>query len=124
VPARAGRPTIEDLLRAAFARYDPIALGGAVGTVAGLGLLLATVWVLARDVGAAPPLSLLGNYLFGYTVTWRGAALGLVEAGAGGFALGWILARSINAMIGWQETILRRELQAAGTLDPLAVGEP
>ena len=122
VPAPASLPTVEELLRAAFSRYDPFALGTAVGVVAGLGLFAATVLgLLSRGAGeGAPLLSLLGNYLTGYSVTWRGAALGVTEATIGGFAFGGVLARAINLLIGWQEAALRRELEA-GTLDPLTV---
>jgi protoporphyrinogen oxidase len=120
-PAAAGRPTLEDLLRTAFARYDPLALAVAVGAVAGVGLFAATALViLTRDPGeAVPPLSLLGHYFFGYTVSWSGALLGLGEAAVGGFAFGAVVAAAINLLIGWHEGVLRRELEAAGTLDPL-----
>jgi hypothetical protein len=46
--------------------------------------------------------------------------LGLVEAAAGGFAFGALVAAAINLLIGWREGVLRRELEAAGTLDPLS----
>ena len=73
---------LEDLLRQAFGRYDPIALGVATGTVAGLGLFVATGLLLLK--GGSPPgptLSLLGNYFLCFEVSWPGAFLGVVEAG-------------------------------------------
>jgi protoporphyrinogen oxidase len=125
-PAAAPRPTVEELLRAAFARYDATALATAVGAVAGLGLFVVTLLaLLTRGPGEEVPLlSLLGNYVFGYSATARGAALGFAEATLGGFVFGGFLARGINLLIGWQETVLRRELEAAGTLDPLNVAGP
>jgi protoporphyrinogen oxidase len=122
-PRGAQRHTVEELLRSAFARYDPLALATAVGVVAGCGLFAVTaIALLTRGADEATPLlSLLGHYFFGYTVTWRGAAVGLVEVTAGGFVFGAILAAAINTLIGWQEAVLRRELEAAGTLDPLAM---
>ncbi len=122
VPRRADRSSVEEVLRAAFARYDPLALGAAVGAVAGLGLFLATAFSLlfTSARGAGPPLTLLGNYLFGYTATWEGAFVGLAEAALGGFAFGWLVAAAINLLIGWEETLLRRELEALTTLDPLS----
>lgn len=112
--------TLEDLLRAAFARYDPLALAVAVGTVCGVGLFAATALVLLRGGGdPGQPLSLVGQYLVGYRVTWGGAVKGLLGGGAGGFAFGYALARLINLLIDWHETLLERELEAARMLDPL-----
>jgi hypothetical protein len=63
-------------------------------------------------------LALLGQYLLGYEVSWAGAAIGLIGAGIGGFAFGWLIARTINALIGWEELLLRRQI-VARTIDPL-----
>jgi len=49
-----------------------------------------------------PMLSLLGNYLFGYRVSWPGLAVGVVEAGGFGFALGWCIAKPINLLAHWR----------------------
>lgn len=85
-----------------LARLDPVALGAALGVVGGVGLFLATVTLLIKGgpvVG--PTLSLLTQYLPGYSVTWRGAIVGLLEAMAGGFALGvgtaWLRNRALFA---------------------------
>ncbi|MDO9117012.1 MAG: NAD(P)/FAD-dependent oxidoreductase [Nitrospira sp.] len=81
------------VIEVAFAKIDPLALGLAVGVVSGLGIFLASAVLLLRG-GAAPGpnLSLLGNYLFGFEVTWAGAVIGLVEAGLLGFAVGALAA--------------------------------
>lgn len=121
-PSKKPAQTVEDLLRAAFARYDPLALALAVGLVIGGGLFLATASVLLRhheDQGYV--LSLLGHYLLGYRVTWPGAVSGFVEGVLGGFAFGYLLAWLVNLLIAWHEGLLQRELQIAGTLDPLDV---
>ncbi|MGH7570261.1 MAG: NAD(P)/FAD-dependent oxidoreductase [Gemmatimonadota bacterium] len=118
VPEAASTPTLEGLLGAAFARYDPLALGVSVGLVTGVGLFLLTATDLIRGGPAALPLSLLGHYLYGYEVTWSGAVIGLVEAVAAGFVFGLALAGLINLFVGWQEILLDRELEAL-SLDPL-----
>lgn len=125
-PALVERSSIEAILRAAFARYDPLALAGAIGAVAGLVLFLVTALALmTRGPGdEVPLLSLLGNYVVGYTISWRGAALGSAEAAVGGFTFGAALAAAINLLVGWEESMLRRKLEAAGTLDPLTTGGP
>jgi hypothetical protein len=107
-----------EVIRSTFARYDPVALGVAIATVASGGLFLATAILLLRGgerVGAT--LSLLGNYLIGYTVTWPGALIGLVESWLGAFAFGWVLAMLINRVVGWNETGLVRKLEMMRTLE-------
>ena len=118
MPEAARRPSLEELLGRAFARYDPVALGTAVGSVLGAGLFLLTAETLLLGGAPAVPLSLLGHYLYGYETTWGGAFLGAVEGLALGFAWGYALAVLINRMVGWQETVLERELEAL-SLDPL-----
>ena len=119
VPERVADATVEELIRDAFARYDAVALGSAVGAVSGAALFVATAALLLRggeDVGAN--LSLLGNYLLGFRMSWTGALYGLVEAGALGFAFGWLLAKLINFVIAVEEQrIVRRAEERA--VDPL-----
>lgn len=110
---RAEEEATQALLKRVFARYDPVALGAAVGTVAGLGLCLATVVLLLKGgYPVGPNLSLLGHYLTGYRVTWSGAALGLLEGGLLGFLFGYAVAVAVNLVIRLSEAafLLRLEL--------------
>jgi protoporphyrinogen oxidase len=87
----------DEVIEIAFAKLDPLALGVAVGVVSGLGIFTATAILLVKDgpvVGSM--LSLLRYYVFGFEVTWSGAFLGLVEAGLGGFGLGYLSASLRN----------------------------
>ncbi len=80
----------EELLETLFARLDPVAMGVAVGTVSGLLIFIATAILIIQggpEVGLN--LSLLGQFFFGYDVTWGGALVGLLEGGLGGFAIGY-----------------------------------
>jgi hypothetical protein len=116
-PAPARRE-VEEMLREAFALYDEVAMGGAVGLTATLGLAAATLAMLlepARDF--VPVLSLLGNYLFGYRVSWPGLAVGMVEVGLLGFGLGWLGARLSNVLIRAAERDLERRLAQLVTLE-------
>ena len=123
-PATAPARLVEDLLREAFARYDAVALGGAVGIVAALGLLFATAALLLRGGEVVGPnLSLLDNYLFGFDASWRGAAIGAAEAGVAGFALGFLLGRSINWLVDRHEVGIRRRLEYASAVDPFGAGD-
>ncbi len=105
------------MLGRAFARLDPLALAVAVGTVSGLGLWIGTAVLLLRGgsfVGLH--LSRLSYYLPGYSVSWPGAFLGLVEAGVLGFVLGAAVALAWNLYHRWFVALvvareIRRELQ-------------
>jgi hypothetical protein len=99
---------LDGLLREAFPHYDEVALGGAFGITATTVLTLATALLLWGPYDRfVPMLSLLGNYLFGYQVSWPGLLVGMVEAGLAGFALGWIVAKLINLLT----VILLRDLE-------------
>lgn len=105
------------ILSRGLARLDPVALGVALGTVAGGGLFLATAILLLRGGPAVGfHLGRLAYFLPGYDVSWAGSALGLVEAGVLGFAAGALLALGWNAYHRLFVAILRvreerRELQ-------------
>ncbi len=105
-------PQVERLVRATFASYDPVALGAAIGTATALGLFCATsILLLKGGPLVGPNLSLLGNYLFGFSVSWPGALVGVVEAAVGGFLFGALLATVLNVLIGATESVLRRQLR-------------
>ncbi|MGH7962575.1 MAG: NAD(P)/FAD-dependent oxidoreductase [Candidatus Binatia bacterium] len=106
-------PSIDRMIEAVFAKLDPLALGVAVGVVCGLGLFLATAVLLLKGGAVVrPTLSLLGHYFFGFEVTWTGALLGLVEAGAGGFTLGYCGAWLRNWGMTAYASLLRRRAEA------------
>jgi hypothetical protein len=74
---------LDALLRSAFARIDPVALGGAAGVVAAAALALLSAWLAWRGGEAGgPTLSLLGQYLFGYRPRWPPALFGVADAPA------------------------------------------
>jgi protoporphyrinogen oxidase len=112
VPASVAPQRLVDLLQDAFARYDPVALGTAFGSVAGVGLFLASAVLLLRGGEVVGPnLALLANYLPGFGLTWPRAALGAIEAAGVGFALGYGLAHLLNALVTLQLRSLRRRLE-------------
>ena len=114
------RPEVERMLEDAFALYDEVALGGAVGITASLTLAVATALLLLGPATEfVPMLSLLGQYLFGYEVSWPGLLVGTVEVGLAGFGLGWLTAHMINLMVAAFERSLERKLAAMTTLEGL-----
>lgn len=123
-PGRLERPELEKLMEQAFARFDPVALGVALGSVAALLLFASTMaLLLVGGTPVGPTLSLLGQYLAGYQVSWAGALIGLVEAGVLGFGLGWLMAKLINLLVGAMERSILRRLEMNEVFDPLSVGE-
>ena len=117
-PGTVNAAPVDELMRSAFARYDPVALGGAIGATGALGLFLATALLLLKGGSrVGMNLSLLGNYLVGFNASWQGAVIGAAEAGIGGFGLGWVLAKAINVQVGWHEASLRRRLEATGAME-------
>jgi protoporphyrinogen oxidase len=127
VPAERGVPvrvaalrplSPEEIIQAAFARLDPVALGAAVGTVGGLGLFCATAFLLLKGgVLVGKNLALLGQYLIGFSPTWTGAFIGLLEAALGGFALGYVAASLRNWGLAAYAVLLRRRAAAAERRD-------
>ena len=88
------------VLMALFARMDTVAMAIAAGVTLGLGLVAATAVLL---VSGAPPgvpigsnLSVLGNILPGYSVTWVGCLAGAAWVGVIGAAAGFIIATVWN----------------------------
>lgn len=85
---------------AVVGRIAPTAFGIAFGTVLGVALALATaILVLRGGEIVGPHLSLLGNYLPGYSVSWPGAAIGLVEGFVIGFVVGFLFAALRNLWV-------------------------
>jgi hypothetical protein len=121
-PTRA-ESSIDEMLQAGFARYDEVALGGAFAITAAIGLAVATgALLLGKGTSFVPMLSLLGNYLFGFEVSLPGLAVGIVEAGLLGFALGWVSARIANLLIAASERELERRLAMLTTLEAMDGG--
>jgi hypothetical protein len=73
-----------------FARAHKRALGVAVGLTAGVAIFLLTaLHVVLRIEGLR--IGLLGQYFYGYEVTWFGAFVGLAWGFFTGFIAGWML---------------------------------
>jgi len=88
-----------DELQTTLLRLNARAWGIAVGLLFGLGLFLATAFLVFRGgplVG--PHLSLLGVFLPGYRVSMGGAFIGFAYAFVIGYALGRLIGLVYNAM--------------------------
>jgi hypothetical protein len=87
-------------IRPAIVRLRATFLAVAFGTLAGVGLFVATAWlVLKGGPNVGQHLSLLGNYYPGYSVSWGGAILGFVYGAATGGAIGYVVAWVYNTVV-------------------------
>jgi len=96
----AGRPpsgedATERELRAAVLRLNARAWGIAGGLILGLGLFLATNFLVVKGGPVVGPhLGLLGVYLPGYRVTFVGSLVGFAYM----FVIGYVLGRTVGAV--------------------------
>ena len=100
----------EQVLMRVMARMDKLGFATAVGTVSGLLMCLATLWLLVRggDV-VGPNLQLLNQYFIGYTVTFSGALIGLAHGFFWGFVWGWLVAYLRNFSLGLYMYTVRKK---------------
>ena len=104
----------------AFARLDSTALGFAVGTLASLAVFTATlVLILKGGQVVGPNLALLGQFFIGYTVTVKGAFIGLAYGFVAGFILGWLIAFLRNCLVFGYLKMLKIRATLASSLDSI-----
>ena len=98
--ARSSLDSREDLiLRRAVARLRAAVMAVTFGMTGGVGLFIATAWLLVRGgKNVGQHLGLLGNYLPGYSVTWVGAFLGLAYGAVVGGLIGAAIAWTYNTI--------------------------
>jgi hypothetical protein len=85
------------ILQRAVARLRAMVMALTFGMTGGVGLALATAWLLLRGgENVGQHLALLSNYLPGYSVTWGGAVLGLLYGGLLGGVIGASIAWTYN----------------------------
>ena len=124
-PSRAEAKSVEELVRAAFARYDPIALAGALALTLGSGLFLATaILVLQGGSPVGPTLSLLGTYLPGYGVSWSGALLGFFQGALLGGLFGGALAGLLNRVIEFHARRFLYQAEIGAVLESVDGSQP
>ncbi|MSR21878.1 MAG: hypothetical protein EXR91_13060 [Gemmatimonadetes bacterium] len=84
--------SLQSTLTYVFAPMNKRALGIAIGVTSGGLIALATLLHVIIDAVHQPPLALLAQFFYGYTVSWPGVAIGFTWGFATGFVVGWSLA--------------------------------
>jgi len=89
-----------DIVNARVVHLNATVQGVSAGMIAGLVVFVATNWlVLKGGVVVGPHLSLLNQYLIGYSVTFLGSVVGLVYGFVIGFCGGYFAARIYNWVV-------------------------
>ena len=107
-----------EILMRAFARMDKLGFATAVGSLCSLAIFIATLWLVIKggaDVG--PNLQLLGQYFIGYTVTVKGAFIGMGYGFFWGFIWGWLVAYLRNFLLGLYMYIVRKKAELLSLRD-------
>lgn len=80
-------------------RMDAMVWALTIGIMGGLGLFVATNWLVFRGgIQVGKHLSLLSNYFVGYSVTFKGSLVGFGYAFAVGFIATWVLVTVYNSV--------------------------
>jgi protoporphyrinogen oxidase len=116
--AKAQERLVETVIAPAFYRMHKLAFALSVGTVAGLLIFLATLWLVVKggDV-VGPNLRLLGQYFIGYTVTVQGAFLAFAYAFVWGFLFGWSFAYLRNLILASYLYLAKRKAEMLSLRD-------
>ena len=101
----------------AFAPLHKRALGTATGVAVGLSIFLITLVEVVRAPREPSPFALLSEYFAGYSVSVRGAFVGLLWGLGTGFVAGWFVAFSRNFVMAASIFWIRTRAQLRATRD-------
>jgi hypothetical protein len=99
------KQALEEVVLTRLLRLNATVQGIVTGIVAGLGLFIATNWLVlkgGRVVG--PHLSLLNQFFIGYRVTFVGSLIGFAYGFACGFIGGFLVASLYNWLVDLKES--------------------
>jgi hypothetical protein len=95
-----GEKALESLVLTRLMRLNATVQGLVTGTVVGLGIFIATNWLVIKGGPVVGPhLALLGQFFVGYRVTFLGSFIGLGYGFALGFCVGYGVARIYNWLV-------------------------
>lgn len=89
---------LEKIVMTRLVRLSATVYGIVFGLVLGLGIFVATLWLVIRGGPVVGPnLALLGQFFLAYTVTYLGSMIGFVY----GFITGFVIGFSIATIYNW-----------------------
>jgi hypothetical protein len=99
---------LQDIVLTRLLLLNAMVQGVVTGLVVGLGVFIATNWLILKggDI-VGPHLALLGNFFIGYEVSFAGSLIGFAYGFVGGFAIGYSVAWIYN----WIASLREHKLQ-------------
>lgn len=95
---------LEERVRTGLVRLNAKVQGIVTGILVGLGLFIATNWLVIKGGSRiGPHLSLLNQFFLGYRVSFAGSFIGLAYGFACGFLIGYFVAWAYNAVLRFKE---------------------
>lgn len=95
---------LEEIVLTRTVRLSAIVQGIIIGLMAGLGIFIATNWlVLKGGEVVGPHLALLGQFFIGYRVTFGGSLIGAAYGFVCGFVVGGLIATMYNWLVNLRE---------------------
>jgi hypothetical protein len=98
----AEKDSLEEIVLTRLVRFNASLQGIVTGLVAGLGVFIATNWLLIKSEEGevvGPHLSLLSQFFIGYDVSFVGSVIGAVYGFIGGFVIGSSIAWMYNCLV-------------------------
>jgi protoporphyrinogen oxidase len=109
---------LEKVFMRAFARIDKLGLATALGSIAGLLTFLVTIFLALKGGEiAGPNLQLLSQYFVGYTVSLKGAFVGMAYSFWWAFLFGWLFAYLRNLLIAFYVYRVKRKTEMLTFMD-------
>jgi hypothetical protein len=94
-------PTLEKIVKTRLTRLNAVVSGLVTGVIFGLLIFIATNWLLLKGgEPVGPHLALLGQFFWGYTVSFLGSLVGLMYGFVTGFIMGYVVAFLYNFFLG------------------------
>ena len=93
-------PALEKIVKTRVAQLNAVVSGLVTGVILGLGIFVATNWLLLKGGNpVGPHRALLGQFFLGYTVSFIGSLIGLLYGFVSGFIVGYSVAFLYNVFL-------------------------
>ncbi len=90
-------PALDKIVKTRLTRLNAIVSGLVAGVILGLAIFVATNWLLLKGgEPIGPHLALLGQFFWGYTVSFWGSIIGLLYGFVTGLIVGYAVAFLYN----------------------------
>jgi hypothetical protein len=104
--------TLDEYVGRTFSKMYRPGFAIAMGTVSGLLILVATLFlVLKGGETVGQNLQLLSSYFIGYSVTFKGAFIGFANSFVWGFLFGWLFATLRNLALAFYISRVKRKIE-------------